>query len=122
MSETPMSWVSVRCLVCEKKFSEWVPDTPQNEKDASATVMTRLKQHLWSVHEEHGLSEGQIKNMRKSVQADVQEHAGDKLLVAKITRNRQTGEQPTESMEDQTQPQVQPLIIGSKGMNLEKQE
>ena len=91
MSETPMSWVSARCLVCEKKFNEWVPDTPQNEKDASATVMTLLKQHLWSVHEEHGLSEGQIKNMRKNVQADAQEHAGDKLLVTKITRKTENG-------------------------------
>ena len=57
--------VSAKCLVCERKFKVYVPDTPQNEKDASATVMTRLKQHLWSVHEEHGLSEGRIKNMRK---------------------------------------------------------
>ena len=117
MNETPMSWVSVRCLLCGKKFSEWVSDTPQNEKDASATVMTRLKQCLWSVHEEHGLSEGRINNMRKSVQAGVQER-----LVAKITRKRTTDGQPTDSMEDQTQPQVQPLIMGSKGMNLEKQD
>ena len=89
MSETPMSWASIRCLVCGKKFSEWVSDTPQNEKDASATVMTRLKQHLWSVHEEHGLSEGRIKNMRKNVQAGVQDR-----LVAKNTRKRKTVDQP----------------------------
>ena len=106
--------VSAKCLVCERKFKVWVPDTPQNERDASETVMTRLKQHLWSVHEEHGLSEGRIKNMRKSVQAGVQEHAGDKLLVAKITRKRKAGEQPTDSMEDQAQPQAQPLITALK--------
>ena len=95
MSETPMSWVSVRCWVREKTFSERVPDTTQNEKDASATVMTRLKQHLWSVHEEHGLSGGRrIKNMRKSVYVDVQEHADDKLLVAKIIRTRKAVAQP----------------------------
>ena len=55
--------------------------------------------------------------MRKSVQAGVQER-----LVANITRKRTADEQPTDSMEDQTQPQVQPLIMGSKGMNLEKQD
>ena len=100
-------------------------------------MVTRLKQHLWSVHEEHGLSEGRIKNMRKSVLADAQEHAGDKLLLAKIIRKRTAVEQPTDSMEDQAQPQVQPLITmsrwpgsrrryegieGSEGMNLEKQD
>ena len=92
--------VSVRCLVCEKKFKVWVPDTPQNEMDASDTVMTRLKQHLWSVYEspEHGLEASQIKNMLKSVQVDIQEHADDKPLAAKIIRKRKAVAQPTDSM------------------------
>ena len=95
--------------------------------------MTRLKQHLWSAHEEQGLSEGRIKNMRKNVRAGVQEHAGDKLLVAKIIRKRKTVEQPTDSMEGQAQPLVAmsrwpgsrrryECIEGSEGMNLEKQD
>ena len=131
--------VSVRCLVCEKKFKVWVPDTPQNEMDASDTVMTRLKQHLWSVYEspEHGLEASQIKNMLKSVQVDIQEHADDKPLAAKIIRKRKAVEQPTDSMEDQAQPQPLitmsrwpgsrsspsvPFVTGSEGMNLEKQD
>ena len=102
-------------------------------------MMTRLKQHLWSVYEEHCLEEAQIKNMLKNVRVDVQEHADDKPLVAKITRKRKAVEQPTDSMEDQAQPQAQPLITmsrwpgsrsspsvpfvtGSEGMNLEKQD
>ena len=126
-------------MVCEKKFKVWVPDTPQNEKDASETVMDRLKQHVWSVQEEHGLSEGQIKNMLKSVQVDVQEHEDDKPPEAKIIRQRKAVKQPTDSMEDQAQPQVQPritmsrwpgsrsspsvpFVTGSEGMNLDKQD
>ena len=79
----------------------------------------------------------QIKNMLKSVRVDVQEHADDKPLVAKIIRKRKAVAQPTESMEDQAQPPAQPLITmsrwpgsrrryegieGSEGMNLEKQD
>ena len=133
--------VSVRCLVCEKKFKVWVPDTPQNEKDASETVMDRLKQHVWSVQEEHGLSEGQIKNMLNSVHVDVREHEEDDKPMPTIIRKRKAVEQPTDSMEDQAQPQ--PLITmsrrrwpgssssgapsvpfgtGSEGMNLDKQD
>ena len=114
--------VSVKCLVCEKKFKVWVPDTSQNEKDASETVMDRLKQHVWSVQEEHGLSEGQIKNMLNSVHVDVREHEEDDKPMPTIIRKRKAVKQPTDSMEDQTQPQVQPLIMGSKGMHLEKQD
>ena len=110
---TARGWiqVSAKCLVCERKFKVWVPDTPQNERDASETVMTRLKQHLWSVHEEHGLSEGQIKNIRKNAQADVQEHAGEKLLVAKIIRKRKTVAQPTDSTESSS---PSPLSISQR--------
>ena len=57
-----------------------VPDTPQSEKDASETVVTRLEQHLWAVYEEHCLEEAQIKNLLKSVRLDVQERADDKPL------------------------------------------
>ena len=84
--------VSARCLVCERKFKVWVPDTPQNERDASETVMTRLKQHLWSVYEEHSLSEGEINNMLKDVQVDVQEHEDDKPPEAKIIRKTENGQ------------------------------
>ena len=131
--------VSAKCLVCERKFKVWVPDTPQNERDASETVMTRLKQHLWAIYEEHCFKEAQIKHMLKNVRVDVQEHADDKPLVAKIVRKRKAVAQPTESMEDQAQPPTQPLITmsrwpgsrsspsapfvtGSEGMNLEKQD
>ena len=74
-------------MACERKFKVCVPDTPQSEKDASETVVTRLEQHLWAVYEEHCVA-AQIKNMLKRVRVDVQEHADDKPLVAKITRTR----------------------------------
>ena len=109
-----------------------VPDTEQNEKDASSSVMARLRQHLWSVYEDHELSEGKFENMLKSVQVDVQEDV--KPPAAKIIRKRRAVEQPRDSMENQAQSVITmsrlpgscssnvPFVTGTEGMNTDKQD
>ena len=127
--------MSVKCLVCQKNFKTWVDDTEQKEKDASASVMSRLQQHLYAnaVYKDHELTEAKCENMLKSVQVDVQAYEDEKLPEAKIIRKRRAVEQPRDSMEDLPPPLVAkprwpssssnvPFVTGTEGMSSDKSD